>query len=123
YFRNLESTILLELCSQSACVIALGGGAVLREQNRAALKQSKHPIIYLHADAQILFNRIQSDPHTNHSRPHLTHHAGGIEEIQSLLTARLPLYRETMTDEIDVTNLSAEQTADRIVQLLKPKSN
>jgi shikimate kinase len=122
YFRDLESAILLELCSHATCAIALGGGAVLREQNRAMLKQSGHPIIYLHADAQTLFNRIQSDPITNHSRPHLTSHAGEIKEVESLLALRLPLYRETMTDEIDVTNLSAEQVADRIVQLLKPTS-
>src|SRR5437879_3867198 len=37
-FRDREAAALTELCARSACVVATGGGAVLREANRAVLK-------------------------------------------------------------------------------------
>jgi len=35
-------------------VIALGGGAVLRQENRDLMKQSGHKIVYLRCDPQVL---------------------------------------------------------------------
>ena len=34
FFRDMESKILEDLCSRERCVIATGGGAVLRQENR-----------------------------------------------------------------------------------------
>jgi shikimate kinase len=36
-FRNLESVVVADLCRRQRAVLALGGGAVLREANRAAI--------------------------------------------------------------------------------------
>src|SRR5690349_19504934 len=38
-FRDLESTVVADLCARRQAVIALGGGAVLRPANRAAIKR------------------------------------------------------------------------------------
>ena len=103
HFRDLEASAVREAIGQPDCVIALGGGAVLRESTRELLKASGHRVIYLHADPQTLHDRIHADPQTQHTRPSLTHLGGGVEEIRSLLAQRLPLYRQVMTDEIDVT--------------------
>lgn len=40
YFRELEHRTLEELCRKEGCVIATGGGAVLREDNRLLLQRS-----------------------------------------------------------------------------------
>ena len=40
FFRDLESKILEDLCSRERCVIATGGGAVLRQENRLLLRHS-----------------------------------------------------------------------------------
>ncbi len=40
YFRQLEHRTLEELCRKEGCVIATGGGAVLREDNRLLLQRS-----------------------------------------------------------------------------------
>lgn len=40
YFRQLEHRTLEELCRKESCVIATGGGAVLREDNRLLLQRS-----------------------------------------------------------------------------------
>ncbi|MBQ8087436.1 MAG: AAA family ATPase, partial [Clostridia bacterium] len=40
YFRALETQVLQDLCKESGCIIATGGGAVLREENRRAMRQN-----------------------------------------------------------------------------------
>jgi shikimate kinase len=111
YFRDLESLALQDACDREA-IIALGGGAILRESNRKRLVASPHRRIYLRCEAQALHDRIHADPRTAANRPSLTHLGGGIEEIRSLLLIRQPLYRAVMTEELDVTNLSTEAAAN-----------
>ncbi len=45
-FRDIESEIIIEFSKKTGCVIATGGGAVLREENQKALRQNS-TIIYL----------------------------------------------------------------------------
>ena len=40
HFRDLETEVLREVSSLGACVVATGGGAVLREENRRLLKEN-----------------------------------------------------------------------------------
>lgn len=40
HFRDIEAEVLSELGKEGGCVIATGGGAVLREENYASLKQN-----------------------------------------------------------------------------------
>ncbi|MBC7783313.1 MAG: shikimate kinase [Burkholderiales bacterium] len=98
-------------------IISLGGGAVLREENRRLIIGSDYRRIYLRCDPQTLFQRIHADPATAASRPALTTLGGGIEEIRTLLDSRELLYREVATDEIDVTDLSVEEVVLRIERM------
>ena len=115
YFRDLESLAVQDACDREA-IIALGGGAILRESNRKRLTASSHRRIYLRCEAQALHDRIHADPRTAANRPSLTHLGGGIEEIRSLLLIREPLYRAVMTEELDVTNLSAIDAAQQLAK-------
>lgn len=117
-FRDLESAVLLDVLKRESDVIALGGGMVLREANRTALKTSPHSRVYLKCDVHELHTRIHGDPRTAESRPALTHLGGGVEEIQTLMNIREPLYRECSTAELDVTNLSVDEVVQRLGRLI-----
>jgi shikimate kinase len=89
-FRDFESQTLADLAHLDQHVLALGGGAVLRETNRQLLK-SHGKVIWLKAPAELLWERIQGDATTAARRPNLTAQ-GGIAEIRTLLAAREPIY-------------------------------
>jgi shikimate kinase len=91
-FRDLESRVVADLSLYSQLVIALGGGAVLREENRARIKASGK-CVWLKASPELLWSRIEADPTTSERRPNLTSQ-GGIEEVRRLLAERTPLYEE-----------------------------
>src|SRR5687768_8593639 len=46
-FRTLETDVVRETLKLNDVIISLGGGAVLREENRAAIQASGHKVIYL----------------------------------------------------------------------------
>lgn len=117
-FRDLETEVVKEAIQLQEVVISLGGGAVLREENRNAIRNSGHKVIYLKCDPEVLFARIQADTTTSAMRPSLTPLGGTLEEVEKVLGAREPLYREMMTAELDVTNLSVEEAVVYIVRLL-----
>ena len=117
-FRDLEAEAVRESLLLTEHVIALGGGALEREENRRAVKESGHKVIYLKCDPHELLKRIQSDPASADARPHLTQHGGGIEEIEQVLARREPIYRAAMTAELEVTNLTPEEAVVYIVRLL-----
>lgn len=117
-FRQRESAALCEAVKQQNAVIALGGGALLLETNRAMIPKDRSAVVYLRADAEVLHTRIYSDPTTAAQRPALTALGGTLEEIRQLLTDRDPHYRNIMTHEIDVTTLCPEDIANRLHQLV-----
>ena len=116
-FRNLEAQALAEALGAEDAIISIGGGAVLRAENRALLMTAGERI-YLRCDPVVLAQRIHADPGTAANRPALTHLGGTVEEIISLLEVREPLYREVATAELDVTDLSAEQALALTLELL-----
>jgi 3-dehydroquinate synthase len=84
--RDLESAALKQIIDHRESVIALGGGALLREENRA-LVESTGSVIFLSAELNTLLGRLQSDPN---QRPLL---AGDLpERLKTLLSARKDHY-------------------------------
>jgi shikimate kinase len=117
HFRELESAVVKEVVQKPECVISLGGGAVLREDNREAIRASGHKVIYLKCEPETLHTRIEADAATSLTRPNLTQFQG-LEEIEKVSAEREPIYRAMMTAELDVTNLSPEEAVVYIVRLL-----
>src|SRR5215210_423044 len=64
WFRELEVEAVREACSREDHIIALGGGAVLRAENRTLLKSLSISRIYLRCDPPELLQRIEADPAT-----------------------------------------------------------
>src|SRR5687768_6146727 len=116
-FRDLEAEAVKKAMTMQDHVIALGGGAVLRPETRELLKNSAHKRLYLRCEPHELLRRVEADPRSATDRPDLTELGGNIDEVQRVLTEREPLYREVMTAELDVTNLSMEETVVRLVRL------
>jgi shikimate kinase len=112
-FRNRESTALKELCGCNRCVIATGGGAILRAENRSLLRSAGF-VAWLTARPETLWARLQLDPTTAARRPNLTS-GGGQEEVQTLLAAREPLYRETADFVANANVPSPEDIASAIL--------
>ena len=112
HFRDLETATLAEAATLQDHVLSLGGGAVLREENRRHLASSRHRVIYLRADPVELLRRIRADVATAANRPNLTPLAGGLEEITQLLAVREPIYRSMAHHEVDVTARPPAEVVD-----------
>ncbi|WP_028561544.1 shikimate kinase [Paenibacillus pinihumi] len=109
-FRELESRVLdMILQSEGGKIIATGGGAVLREQNRNAML--KHGwVIALTADADKIVARVKNDT----SRPLLQ---GDVEKrVAALLEERRHAY-DFVHDIVDTTLLDSEEVASQILSM------
>jgi shikimate kinase len=88
-FRDRESQLLGELTARDGVVLATGGGAVLRAENRACLRE-RGLVIFLDVSAGEIARRTQHDT----SRP-LLNAPDRVARIEALLEQRLALYQET----------------------------
>ncbi|GIW78324.1 MAG: shikimate kinase [Gemmatales bacterium] len=114
-FRTREAELLRELCKRERCVIATGGGVVLRSDNRSLL-QDAGQVCWLQAQPVTIWQRLQEDPTTEERRPQLT--IGGLAEIEQLLRQREPLYRECADFIIDTEGKSPPQIVDEICEVI-----
>jgi len=87
-FRRRESRVLRELALEKNLVLATGGGAILKKENRKVLRRSGF-VIYLCASAEHLYERTKHD--TN--RP-LLQTEDPMSTIKELMDKRDPLYRD-----------------------------
>lgn len=112
-FRDLESSVVNELAKLDRHIIALGGGAILREQNRQALA-GRGKFVWLQASPEVLGSRIAGDATTQARRPNLTA-SGGVDEIRRLLVERTPLYAACADLKVDAQRGSPDQIASQII--------
>jgi len=117
-FRELETAAIKEAAKLSDHVIALGGGAPLKEENRQIIKSAGHRVVYLRCEPDELAKRINADPQTAAMRPHLTALGGGEAEIRKVLTEREPIYRQFADAELEVTYLTPQEAIVYVVRLL-----
>ena len=118
HFRDLETAALREALAMTDKVIGVGGGIVVREENRKLIKESGLKVIYLKCEPAVLEKRIREDPATTQTRPPLTPHGGNLEEILQRLAEREPLYRQLMTAELEVTNLTMDEAVHHISRMI-----
>jgi shikimate kinase len=118
-FRDRESAVLRELCGLRERVVATGGGVVLREGNRELLRRSGW-VVWLSADAETLWRRLQGDGTTAERRPALTA-GGGRDEVAELLRAREPLYRACADLAVDTAGRPPEEVAAEVLSAWQRK--
>jgi shikimate kinase len=88
-FRRREAALIDELSRRRGLVLATGGGAVITEANREALR-ARGRVVYLRASVADLWHRLRRDT----VRP-LLRTADPRARVEQLASARDPLYRET----------------------------
>lgn len=111
-FRERESAVLDELTERDNVVLATGGGAVLREENRRHMKQ-RGMVVYLQADVEQLLERTRKDK----NRPLLQ--TGDPEgRLTCLLQEREPLYLELADLVVNTGQGNIRSVVDTILEKL-----
>ena len=119
HYRDVESRVVAESCGGNQCVIAMGGGSVMREENRQYATRDSL-VVYLEAPARVLWRRMSHDPDTAKNRPNLSS-KGGLEEVVEMLALRGPVYSQCANLTLDAS-LPVEILVERILENLS-KSN
>ncbi|MCE9612128.1 MAG: shikimate kinase [Chthoniobacter sp.] len=109
HFRDLESAMLEALATRTGCVISTGGGVILREKNRALLRQLGL-VVWLTASEDTIFARVSR---TN-KRP-LLQTANPRATVTELFAARRPLYEAAAQFTLDTTAFSHAQAAAAVI--------
>ena len=111
-FRYREHAVFAELWQEHGLVLATGGGAVLRAENRQAMRQGA-VVIYLHASVEHQLARTARD----RNRPLLqTDNPGQV--LTQLLALRDPLYREVATLIIETATRPPRVVVQEIMRFL-----
>ncbi|QQS59174.1 shikimate kinase [Candidatus Peregrinibacteria bacterium] len=90
-FRDLETTVCKKVGEKEGAVIAVGGGAILREENVVALKKNG-VLVFLNVPLSILEYRIRNGKKGH--RPSLTG-KNIAEELREIWEARKQYYHES----------------------------
>jgi shikimate kinase len=111
-FRDREARAIEDISSRSAIVMATGGGAILRDENRRVLSERGF-VVYLEATLREQVRRTSKDQ----KRPLLS----GQDKrrvLTDLMAVREPLYKEIADLTLPTTKRNARQLAEQIVSAL-----
>ncbi len=111
-FRSREAAILDELTAGSGIVLATGGGAVLREENRKRLS-ARGVVIYLRAQPRDLYTRTRHDK----NRPLLAT-PDPLGRLEELFAQRDPLYGEVADLIVDTGRQGVQILLKQILSTL-----
>ena len=112
-FRDLEQRVIGTLTARPDAVLATGGGAVLREANRRALRDGS-TVFYLRSTPDELFRRLRHDTH----RP-LLQVRDPLRKLRDLFAERDPLYRKTAHFTIETGRPSISMLVNLILMQLE----
>lgn len=112
-FRELESDVVFELASATDDrVVATGGGAVLSEENRTAMKDAGK-VVWLAAKESVLVERIGASDR----RPLLLSSNTVAARIAEFLAERESIYSGLADALVDVSEIDEDQAAREVEAL------
>jgi shikimate kinase len=109
-FRALEVAAVRAALGEHTGILALGGGAVLAEETRAALRD--HTVVFLSVELADAVRRTGLD----RSRPVLGLNPRAT--LRTLLAARRPVYEEVATVTVPTDGTTPAEVADAVVAAL-----
>jgi shikimate kinase len=118
-FREREQRIIEQIAAEGdrhPRVVSLGGGAILRDANRAALARSGKAV-WLTASPDKLVQRMRADQSTAARRPALSQ-LSDYDEVVAILATREPLYAATAQKIVNTEDTTVEAICDEIVHWL-----
>ena len=110
-FRSLEQQILQSLPTEK-CIIATGGGIILKTANRKYMMENG-TVIWLDATPTEIIRRLETDS----SRPLLSGNKN--EQIQSLYRQRADLYKQAANFRVNTEDKSISEIIDEIIKKKK----
>jgi len=110
-FRSTEAAIISELASGQGAVVSTGGGAILREANRLAMRRSG-TVVWLQAAPAVLAGRVAGA----HDRPLLN--GGGEARLAELLDTRAAAYAETAHHSVSTEGRTPSEVAAEVARWL-----
>ena len=111
-FRQREKQVIADLCAERGIVMATGGGAVKKTENRKHLRASGF-VVYLYTPVRAQLDRTAKDK----QRP-LLQRPDREQVLTTLLTERDPLYRDIADLILDTEKLSPRAVIDDIVRAI-----
>lgn len=118
-WRKEESQQLSITLREDRQIIALGGGTVIIDDAFELIKNQQidghAKIIYLCCEIPELVRRLKDSPG---DRPALSDAKTIQDEVINVLAEREPIYRALADIVIDVTNISAEEVAAKLADIL-----
>jgi shikimate kinase len=109
-FRDREQKMIEKLTQLQGIVLATGGGAILREENRRLLKENGY-IVYLQCSVDRILERTRRDT----QRP-LLKADNPKENLQYLFEQRQALYLSCANFKIDTGVLKSKTVVSRILE-------
>ena len=122
-FRRREAHQLRATAEQEEAVIALGGGALTKEDNlRFVLEHGT--VVYLHASAEEIARRLERSrterPLLQDEQGRPLSHTALQARIQQMLGQRLPSYRQAHIT-IDTSGQRVEETVEAVLTALQKR--
>ncbi len=116
-FRDVEEAVLADTLSEqnhssSPIVLATGGGAVIRENNRKLLHGAGR-VVYLRSSPEDLYKRLRHD----RNRP-LLQGVDPMQRLRDLYAQRDPLYREAAHFQVETGRPSVATLVNMIAMQL-----
>mgnify|MGYP003968565231 CR=1 FL=1 len=115
-FRERESEVVAKIALADNQVVALGGGAILRSENREAIC-NQGMIVWLQASVESVCERLAADSQTQSLRPPLTTH-NLVDEVSELMERRRDTYAAVADFTVDTESLNAAEVALEIIATL-----
>jgi shikimate kinase len=112
-FRDLEQRVIDELTQRDGIVLATGGGAVLRPDNRDAL-HGRTVCFYLRSSPEELARRLRNDT----QRP-LLQGVNPQQKMRELFRERDPLYRRTAHYVVEAQRPSVQGLLNMVLMQLE----
>ena len=114
-FRDMETEFLLNF-QDEYCIIATGGGVVMREANRAIMRRTGL-VFFLNSTFRDIWRRISTD--TN--RPIVQQSTRA--ELEKLFNKRKPLYLQSAHFKVETTNRTLNEITQYIAsQIIRLKN-
>lgn len=108
-FRDIETKLVKELGQKEDLIVSCGGGAVLRDENAADMKEHGS-IVLLTATPETIYNRVKHSK----DRPLLNGNMN-VEYISGLMEKRRPRYEEVADLVVATDGKSVQEICREII--------